>query len=487
MEHNYSVEMEVEVEDSAEDDGLPNIDRETRRARPDFLTGPGLKKTKLNGPDVVVPGSNVTYTDAVAFAYRDVLLQRQVALGEVKFVEVVRKVRGLYPGAWEGQPESSCVHLMKTAYKKAGKKFKEEEELLGQSGNTGRQSELQKTMREILALDKSAKTRTHGGGKKKKGKPSVVDALVMASYQARREQGRRPTVEEGAEGEEVVNAASVEEDEVEVKEQEPKQEPKTPLALHRPIVDPSQREQFEKGNQIRDASLEMMRNQRKGHPRALNLFANMASKTSDEQKNIQAEMQSERMKFEIKMEERKQAREDMKEKKYKEEKEEKERRERKEKEEKEEKERRQEEKEKLDREERRELERERRMFMQQQQQQQQQASLVTTALLHKMMGGPLQPDIGPTATASVEIQLVNQDCDEIDISQKVEKSSFESFIRELQTYAKVEEHEGLVVQGAGGRLTRITSLNFLPDGDVLNLSVIQKNGKTYLKLASGEI
>jgi len=230
----------------------------------------------------------------------------------------------------------------------------------------------------------------------------------------------------------------------------------------------------------------MMRNQRKGHPRALNLFANMASKTSDEQKNIQAEMQSERMKFEIKMEERKQAREDMKEKKYKEEKEEKERRERKEKEEKEEKERRQEEKEKLDREERRELERERRMFMQQQQQQQQQASLVTTALLHKMIGG-LQPDIGPTATASVEIQLVNQDCDEIDISQKVEKSSFESFIRELQTYAKVEEHEGLVVQGAGGRLTRITSLNFLPDGDVLNLSVIQKNGKTYLKLASGEI
>ena len=45
-------------------------------------------------------------------------------------------------------------------------------------------------------------------------------------------------MEEGAEGEEVVNAASVEEDEVEVKE--PKQEPKTPLALHRPIVDPSQ-------------------------------------------------------------------------------------------------------------------------------------------------------------------------------------------------------------------------------------------------------
>lgn len=26
----------------------------------------------------------------------------------------------------------------------------------------------------------------------------------------------------------------------------------------------------------------------------------------------------------------------------------------------------------------------------------------------RMMGGPLQPDIGPTATASVEIQLVNQ-------------------------------------------------------------------------------
>ena len=42
MEHNYSVEMDVEVEDSAEDDGLPNIDRETRRARPDFLTGEEL-------------------------------------------------------------------------------------------------------------------------------------------------------------------------------------------------------------------------------------------------------------------------------------------------------------------------------------------------------------------------------------------------------------------------------------------------------------
>ena len=42
MEHNYSVEMEVEVEDSAEDDGLTNIDRETRRARPDFLTGEEL-------------------------------------------------------------------------------------------------------------------------------------------------------------------------------------------------------------------------------------------------------------------------------------------------------------------------------------------------------------------------------------------------------------------------------------------------------------
>ena len=55
---------------------------------------------------------------------------------EVKFVEVVRKVRERYPGkdtlsdridsfipnknlgAWEGQLESSCVHLMKTAYKK---------------------------------------------------------------------------------------------------------------------------------------------------------------------------------------------------------------------------------------------------------------------------------------------------------------------------------------------------------------------------------
>ena len=57
--------------------------------------------------------------------------------------------------------------------------------------------------------------------------------------------------------------------------------------------------------------------------------------------------------------------------------------------------------------------------------------------------------------------------------------------RELKAYAKVENHEGLVVQGPGERLSMITSLNLLPDGDRLNLSVITKYGKTYLKLASG--
>jgi len=235
MEGDDDVVMEIQSGDESVEegghpsDGLPNIERQRRGATPAFLTA---RKPKINGPDVVVPGSNVPYADAVTFAYRDVLLQRQVPQSEVKFVEVVRKVRERYPGAWEGQLESSCVHLMKTAYKKAGKKVKEESEQLSQSGKTGRRSELLKAMREIVALDQGARTRTPRAGKKKKGKPSVVDALVMASFQARREQGLRPE-EEGSEDEEVEDVASKNE-EVEVKE-----EAKPPLALSRPLADPS--------------------------------------------------------------------------------------------------------------------------------------------------------------------------------------------------------------------------------------------------------
>jgi len=201
-----------------------------------------------------------------------------------------------------------------------------------------------------------------------------------------------------------------------------------------------------------------MRNERKGKPRTMTALANMSTKSDEENVKIQTEMKKERLNFDMKMEDRKQAREEMREKK---EIEEKERRERKDKEEKEEKERREskdkEEKERRERKDKEENEekerkeirreendRERRVFLQQQVQSQRESSLVTTALLHKIIGGPLQPGVEPTATGSVEIQLVDQDDVELNVALRAEKSSFESFNRELKAYAKVENHEGLV-------------------------------------------
>ena len=133
-------------------------------------------------------------------------------------------------------------------------------------------------------------------------------------------------------------------------------------------------------------SLEKMRNERKAKPRTMTALANMSTKSDEENVKLQTEMKKERLNFDMKMEDRKQAREEMREKK---EIEEKERRERKDKEEKEEKERRErkdkEEKEEKERKEirREENDRERRVFLQQQVQSQRESSLVTTALLHK--------------------------------------------------------------------------------------------------------
>ena len=59
--------------------------------------------------------------------------------------------------------------------------------------------------------------------------------------------------------------------------------------------------------------------------------------------------------------------------------------------------------------------------------------------------------------------------------------------RDVSGYAAsagVEGHQGIVVQGTSGEISRISSLSQLPQGNKLHLKVFDQFGKKYLKLAS---
>jgi len=60
----------------------------------------------------------------------------------------------------------------------------------------------------------------------------------------------------------------------------------------------------------------------------------------------------------------------------------------------------------------------------------------------------------------------------------------DGFIRELATYAKVQDHQGMVVKMGSGEVARITTLGQLPKTEQLKLSVIKSYGNVYLQLTS---
>jgi len=487
-------ELVVDEEEEKEEEGgdsdlesLPEVDRPTRKAAPDFIRGPdpckGRRWRKVNGAEVLVPESNLTYMEVVAFAYRELQVEKQIPTAAVKKVDVVRLVKHYYPGAWEGKSEPTCINLMKSAFKKAREKYLKEREQLEQSGRTGVESELFQAMREVVGLDKGAK-KPAIKRKAAPGKPSALDKIVLAGFRTTLAKAQRPVeVEGGGEG-----GAEEEEQEVGEKKEEEKVKNDVPEEVIRAVVEPNptRKAMFLEAKGVRAESLEKSRIGRAGTTRALGVMAKLAA-GDDERYEGKRDLQQERLRMELKTDQRLRDRDEER----KEEKERREERDRLEREEKREMERERREAEKERREaekERREEEKARReenkMFLLQQQQHQREASLVQAALLSKLLGGA---GGDPTPKEDIEVTLVDSGGAPSDFPTKIKQSSVENFVRDVSGYAAsagVEGHQGIVVQGTSGEISRISSLSQLPQGNKLHLKVFDQFGKKYLKLAS---